>query len=154
MCPGFVAKMKLTYERKRDSYWKFLLDSHDLIIQKDFCANSDVEMKDSKNNVSPASQPELVQDIWTTVNLLVTTPTFLSQSLILMIKFDECRADTSEIEVNVFEEVIFKKKRKKTKQTMQRVEPFATKFTSSWYFVHAKVLLFFYWKNCHSLCLQ
>ena len=41
-CPAFVAKMKLDYERKRDSHWKFLLDSHDSIIQNDICADSDV----------------------------------------------------------------------------------------------------------------
>jgi len=48
-------KMKLAFERKRDSYWKFLSDSHDLIIQNDFDANSDIEMKTSENNVTPAS---------------------------------------------------------------------------------------------------
>ena len=62
-CPAFIAKMKLAYERKRDSYWKFSLDSHDSIIQNDICANSGVEMKDSENDVTPVSQPALVQDV-------------------------------------------------------------------------------------------
>ena len=55
--------MKLANERKRHSYWKILLDSHDSIIQNDICANFDVEMKDSENDVAFVSQPALVQDV-------------------------------------------------------------------------------------------
>ena len=49
-CPAFVEEMKLAYEKKQDSYWKFLLDSHDTILQDNTCANSDVEMKDFREH--------------------------------------------------------------------------------------------------------
>ena len=86
-------KMKLAFERKRDSYWKFSLDSHDSIIQNDICANFDVEMKDSENDVAFVSQPALVQDVgaalWDlsfTMNPFVMIPTFLLEKLTLMNK--------------------------------------------------------------------
>jgi hypothetical protein len=70
-------------------------------------------------------------------------------------KFDNSTADTSEIEVNLFEEVISKKKRKKAKKAMQPDEQFAP--------IHVSVVLCsckgfwcpFTGKNpCHSLCLR
>jgi hypothetical protein len=86
--------MKLAYEKKRDSYGKFLLDSHDTIFQNDTCANSDVEMKDSENNVTPVSQPALVQDVGAALwdvsldhhESVRDDPNFFSKKTILMTK--------------------------------------------------------------------
>jgi len=139
-----------------------LLDSHDTIVGNDTCVHSDVEMQDSENKVAPVSQSELFQDVGSALwdvplenhESVRDDPNFSFRKADSHAQNSDISAeDTCEIEEKVFEEVIFKRKRKKAKKAMQPVEQFAS--------IHVSLVLYsckgfwcpFTGKNHVTLCV-